>query len=265
MNLEEFRATLLIVGAAKKGKTEFLLSAPDPLFWQWDANAAGPELCGHPVIDFTAMEPKDAWKLFSEIVLPATYNRDLTKLQQYVTPKGTDLSKIKSICHDSETFCFETMQDAIPIPRTGKGEPDTYKWYRILREVKKQQYYRCTGIARPFPGDPARPRYNFVAACHMKEEYMDVAGTDKRILSRWVPAIEGSFKDKLPAYTNCLFWADSKREGDKTTYFLHTKSPDKFRSADDSIGGRGPFKVLPPRIDNNWQALLEGWGVGQAK
>lgn len=256
--------TVAIVGPFKCGKTHFLASLPKPLFLQFDTNAscAGDLGFDHLMIDFTAMPAKEAWDLFFNRVIPALYNREPARLNELEVRKR-DLSGIQSVCLDSETFCFETMQDAVPIPKTNKGEQDTFRWYRNLRELKKQQYYKLMSLARPFAGDPSRPRFNVGVACHMKEEYSDIPGTDKKVLSRWVPALEGSFKDKFGAYTNALFWADSTRNGDDTTYFMHTKSPDKFRIADDSVGGNGRYKVLPPRIENSWQVLMRGWGVEQ--
>lgn len=254
------RYTIAVQGMEKSGKTEFLCTWPEPLFLQFDTNTACVDGWGHRMIDFTAMEPKQAWELFFNKVIPALYNREPQRLNQYEV-NGQDLSDIKSVCLDSETFCFETMQDAVPVPKTNKGEQDTFRWYRNLRELKKQQYYKLMGLARPFPGDPGRPKFNVGVSCHMKAEYIDVPGTDKRILNRWVPAIEGSFKDKFGAYAGSLFWCDKERNGDTTSYFMHTKSPDKYKVADDSVGGKGGYKVLPPRIPNNWKALLEGWGV----
>ena len=75
--------------------------------------------------------------------------------------------------------------------------------------------------------------------------------------------MDGAQPLKFGAYAGSLFWCDKERKQDTTTYFMHTKSPDKFKVADDSVGGKGGYKVLPPRIPNNWNALLAGWGVSE--
>jgi len=256
------RFTIQVGGFEKCGKSWMLCSMPDPLILQFDTNVACAEGYDHLMIDFTAMEPLDAYNLYTKQVLPALWNRQPERLNEHEV-RGRDLGSIQSVCKDSETFAFEVMQESVPIPKTAKSEPDTFRWYRILRELKKQEYYRLMSLARPFPADPTKPRYNVGVSCHMKGEYRDVPGTNppQRVLERYVPAIEGSFKDKWGAYAGTLMWCEKKGTGPDTKHICYTRSPDRLRVCGDSVGGHGLYKVLPAEIENTWPALLAGWGI----
>ena len=244
-------------GLYKAGKSHMMGTYPKPLFIQVDTNRAVGEAQAAEMIDYTGGTPKEVWEDWDRKVLPALYNRDLSVLG--IT------SPIESVCIDSYTFLFEVMQEAVAIPKTKQGEDDTFKWYRKLRELAKQHMYKFMSLATPFPGDSSRPCYNVAIAYHMKAEYRDVANSDKRIMVGYVPAIEGSFKDKIGSYPGTLLWHEKDGPPEKPNYFCYTKNPDKFKQADDSVGGKGGHKTLPPKIENTWDSLMEGWGVGETK
>lgn len=241
------------------GKSHMLGTMPNTYWISSDPNDVIARAKGLGIINYSGGKPSEIWEDWSRRTLPALHNRDLIRLGVH-----KDVAEqVETICLDAYTFLFEIMQEAVPMPTAKKtGDPDSYAWYRELRKAARQHMFALTGIVKPWPGDPNRPVWNLGVTYHMKAEYRDIPGTDKKVLESYVPAIEGQFKDKIGAYFNTLLWVELK--GDKGV--AYTKDPDKLRKTKDTIGGNRPgHAVLPPVIENTWPAILAGWGVEEQR
>lgn len=248
-NVQESKVSVGIIGPGKAGKDHFICSAPTPILVAYaDPNSGTAEGFIREGRDITLI-PIRTFSDFENKFVPAVVNRQFEA--------ATIAINTWSII--AEMMWLETF---------GASKNDLGTGEYIRGKEKMMRFGRDMGRTKsPVPG---KPSYNLIGTAHLKE-VTDKSGS----VVGYRPDLFGGFKDMWHTCFDCVFAVQSEvaREQakpggpitERVNHYMLTAPPSNKWFIGDNLGGKGGYKALPPRVENTWDALMEGWGIKEEK